>query len=137
MALVSKNGVSKLERSTDNTTFTNIPGVKSFSAGDIQAEQLDVTDYDSPGGQREYVNGLLDANDGSFVINFDPADTVHQALQADAGGASIYLRHQFGTRQVTMLVNVISFSTPVEVGGVHEATVTIRPAQAAVWSDVS
>lgn len=134
---VAKNGTVKLERSPDNSVWTNIPGVRSFNSGDFQAEQLDATDYDSPGNTREYENGLLDTNDGSFELNFDPADTMHQTLIADAGGATIYLRHQYGTRYLTMPVNVISFATPVEVGGILRATVTMRPAGAATWSDVT
>lgn len=134
---VAKNGTVKLERSPDNVTFTNIPGVRSFNSGDFQAEQLDATDYDSPGNTREYENGLLDTNDGSFELNFDPSDTMHQTLIDDAGSATIYLRHMFGARQLTMPVNVISVATPAEIGGILRATVTIRPAGAATWSDVS
>lgn len=134
---VAKNGVVLLERSTDNTTFTTIPGVRSFSPGDMQAEQLDATDYDSPGGQREYENGLIDASDGSFELNFDPGNSVHQALIADAGQATIYLRHKYDSRYLTVPSNIISVSTPAEVGGILRATVTFRPASAPTWSDVA
>src|SRR6056297_1211237 len=134
---VAKNGTVLLERSTDDTTYTTIPGVRSFNPGDMQAEQLDATDYDSPGSQREYENGLKDASDGSFEINFDPGNTVHQSLIADAGGATIYLRHKYDTRNLTVPANVISVSTPAEVGGILRATVTFRPASAPTWADVA
>lgn len=137
MAFVAKNGTHELDRSTDDTTYTAVPGVRSFNPGDMQAEQLDVTDFDSPNNQREFINGLKDASDGSFEMHWDPTNTVHQALMADAGGASIYLRFKMGTRRVKMLTNVVSVSTPSEVGSIDVATVTIRPAQAPVWEDVT
>lgn len=138
MTVVAKNGTVKLELSQDSgTTYTNIPGVTNFDDGDMQAEQLDATDYDSPGNQREYASGLKDASDGSFVVNFDPSDAIHQALIAAAGGASVLLRHQYDTRHLTMPVNVISTSTPAEVGGILKMTVAFRPSSAPTWADVA
>ncbi|MEL6754943.1 MAG: phage tail tube protein [Pseudomonadota bacterium] len=138
MAQVAKNGTHLLEYSTDDTTYTPVPGVRSFNPGDMQAEQLDATDFDSPGGQREFINGLIDASDGSFEMHWDPTNAVHQALMAAAGGASLYLRFQMGaSRRVKMLTNIISVATPSEVGSIDLATVTIRPAQAPTWEDVT
>jgi len=137
MATVAKNTVVKLERSTDGSTFTNIPGVTSWDDGGFTAEELDATDYDSTGNTREYVNGYKDGQEGSFTVNFAAADTVHQALIADVGDANIYLRHKYDTRYLTIPVSIKRTSTPAEIGGILKMTVTFKPAGAAVWSDVA
>lgn len=136
MAVVVKSGVSTLERSTDNTTFTSIPGVTNFDPGGFTAELLDGTDYDSPANTREKSNGFKEGQEGSFVVNFAPDDAVHQALIADEGGANIYLRHKYDTRYLVTPVAVTRVSTPAEIGGILKMTVSFTPAGAGVWSDV-
>lgn len=137
MAIVAKNGTVALSRSENGSTFTAIPGVTNFDDGGFTAEELDATDYDSTGNTREYVNGFKDGQEGSFTVNFDPADSVHQALIADVGGANIYLRHKYDTRTLTIPVAVKRTSNPVEIGGILKMTVTFKPAGAAVWAAAS
>jgi len=136
MAIVAKNSTVALSRSTDGTTFTVIPGVTNFDDGGFTAEELDATDYDSTGNTREYVNGYKDGQEGSFVVNFDPGNAVHQALISDVGSANIYLRHRYDDRNLTIPVAVKRTSNPSEVGGILKMTVTFKPAGAAVWADV-
>lgn len=134
MGIVALPSLLLLERSPDNVTFTAIPGVVSWSAGDIAAEELDASDYDSPNDQREYLNGMKDASDGSFVVNWDPDNSMHQTLDSDVGGAAIYLRHQFtATRRAVFPMLVKGVSQPVEVGGLLRATYTVKPSAAATW----
>lgn len=137
MATAAKNTVVKLERSENGSTWTNIPGVTNFDDGGFTAEELDATDYDSTGNTREYINGFKDGQEGSFTVNFAPADTVHQDLIADVGGANIYLRHKYDTRYLVVPVSIKRTSNPVEIGGILKMTVTFKPAGAAVWSNVT
>lgn len=137
MAIAAKSGVVKLERSENGSTFTNIPGVTNFDDGGFTAEELDATDYDSTGNTREYINGWKDGQEGSFTVNFDPDDTVHQDLIADVGGANIWLRHKYDNQYLTVPVSVKRTSSPVEIGGILKMTVTFKPAGAAVWSAVT
>ncbi len=138
MALVVKSGNAALEYSVDaGTTWNNVNGVTSFDPGVATAEEQDATDYDSPNNQREYVNGFKGVSDGSFVVNFDPADASHIALMAAEGGAAIDMRHQYGDKWLTMSTLVRSVSKPAEIGGILKATVTIKQAAAPVWSDVA
>ncbi len=137
MATAAKNTVVKLERSENGSTWTNIPGVTNFDDGGFTAEELDATDYDSTGNTREYINGFKDGQEGSFTVNFAPADAVHQDLIADVGGANIYLRHKYDTRYLVVPVSITRTSNPVEIGGILKMTVTFKPAGAAVWSDVA
>lgn len=136
MAIVAKNTVVALHRSPDNTTFTAIPGVTNFDDGGFTAEELDATDYDSTGNTREYVNGFKDGQEGSFTVNFDPDNAVHQSLISDVGGANVYLRHKYDGRYLTIPVAIKRTSNPVEIGGILKMTVTFKPAAAATWSDV-
>jgi hypothetical protein len=136
MAIVAKNGVVALSRSTDGTTFTAIPGVTNFDDGGFTAEELDATDYDSTGNTREYVNGFKDGQEGSFTVNFDPDNAVHQNLISDVGSANIWLRHRYDSRNLTIPVAVKRTSNPSEIGGILKMTVTFKPAGAAVWADV-
>jgi hypothetical protein len=138
MAKVAKNGVVKLEYSVDSgTTWLNVAGVKSFDPGTATSEDVDVTDYDSTGDQREYANGYKAAADGSFVINFEEDDPSHVALMAAEGGAAIMLRHQYDTKWFVMPTLIKSVSKPVSIGEAILATVTIKAAAAPTWEAVA
>lgn len=138
MGKVAKNGIVKLEYATNLTTpvWANVAGVRSWDPGVATSEDVDVTDYDSLGDQREYANGYKAANDGNFVINFDEEDASHLALQAAAGGAPILLRHQYDTRWLVMPTLIKAMSYPAAVGEAILSTVTIKAASAPTWADV-
>lgn len=134
MAKVAKNGTVKLEYSVDSgTTWLNVAGVKSFDPGVATSEDVDVTDYDSTGDQREYANGYKAAADGSFTVNFEEDDPSHIAMIAATGGAAIMLRHQYDTKWLVMSTLIKSFATPASVGEALLATVTIKAAAAPTW----
>ncbi len=137
MADIAKNGVVKLEYSTDDgTTWNNVAGVVSFDPGVFTAQDVDVTDYDSTGNQREYAAGYKEASDGNFVINFEADDASHVALQAAVGGAAIKLRHQYDTKYLVMSALIKSMSNPSSIGEVLRSTVTIKAAAAPAWEAV-
>jgi len=136
MAIAAKNTVVSLSRSVNGSTYTVIPGVTNFDDGGFTAEELDATDYDSTGNTREYINGMKDGQEGSFTVNFAPADATHQALIADVGGANVFLRHKYDTRNLTVPVSIKRTSNPVEIGGILKMTVTFKPAGAAVWTTI-
>ena len=136
MAIAAKSGTVKLERSENGSTWTNIPGVTNFDDGGFTAEELDATDYDSLSNTGEYINGWKGGEEGSFTVNFDPDDAVHQDLIADVGAANIYLRHKYDNQYLTVPVSVKRTSSPVEIGGILKMTVTFKPAGTAVWSAV-
>lgn len=121
------------------TTWTAIPGVVSFSDGETSTEEVDVTDYDSPAGWREFANGLKEGGTGSIVLHFDPSNAVHQALEAAAGGAAIQFRVTISsTRKLEFSALVQGFNTPVpEPGGKLVATVNFKTTGASAWAAVS
>lgn len=135
---VSKNGTGGLYLGSGSpVAYTKIPGVKSFDIGSVSAEQLDVTDYDSPAGWREFANGLRSASNGSFVMNYDPGETTQEALRTAEGGAAQKFKALFDDKQVTFTALVIGFSTPQQVGAVAEATVTIQLTGAPTWANAT
>lgn len=138
MGKIAKSGIVKLEYSLTilTPTWINVAGVRSFDPGVATSEDVDLTDYDSPGNQREYGNGFAAAADGSFVINFDEAAPSHIALQSLVGGAAIGLRHKFDTKWLVMPTLIKSMSNPVSIGEAILSTVTIKAAGAPSWVNV-
>lgn len=138
MATVATNSTFALKLGSGSPlTYTAIPGVTNFDGGNISAEQLDATDFDSTGAFREYVNGYKEASEGSFVVNYDPGNATHQALITANGGAAIKLQALYDDRTVTFDALVTAISRPAEVGGILKMTVTIKMTGAPVEADAS
>lgn len=136
---VAKNGNAGLYylSTPSPVAYTKIAGVKSFTPGAITAEELDATDFDSPSGMREFVNGLKSASEGSIVLNHDPGDTTQEYLRTALGGAAITLKAVFDDKQAIFSALVRGFDTPLSVGAIAEATVTIKLTGAITWEAVS
>lgn len=127
MAIVAKNGTAGLYRGAGSPlVYTKIPGVTNWDRGNAVAEELDATDFDSPAGVREYVNGLQAFEDGSFVCNYDPDDTIQLALIAAVGGAAQKFKAVYDNKQKLFDVLIKAASDPVEVGGIMKITFTIK-----------
>ena len=137
MAVVAKSGNWGMSYSTDSgTTWLNIPGVLSFDIGNIEAEELDATDADSTGNQREYVNGFKDANDGSIRLHNKPLDTALQYLRTAVGGAAVDLRARIDGEYHTFQALIKSFGEPVEIGQIMTVDVGIKLTGAVTHSAV-
>lgn len=135
---VAKNGTAGLYYGSGSPlAYTKIAGVKSFNKGSIAAEEKDVTDFDSPAGWREFVNGLKSASPGSIVLNFDPGDTTQEYLRTAQGGAAIAMKALYDDKQATFNALVLAFDEPLQVGEVAEATVTIKLTGAVTWATAS
>jgi len=125
--IVAKNGTSGLLWGAGSPlVYSKIPGTTNFSRGNAVAEELDSTDFDSPAGFREYVNGLSAYQDGSFVVNYQPAATIHLAIIAAQGGAAAKFRAVYDTKMKTFDALVKACDDPIEVGGLMKMTVTIK-----------
>ena len=135
MGKIAKSGIAKLEYSLTivTPTWINVAGVRSFDPGVATSEDVDLTDYDSTGNQREYGNGFSAAADGNFTINFDESNASHIALQGLVGGAAIALRHKYDTKHLVMPTLIKSISYPVSIGEAIIATVTIKASAAPTW----
>lgn len=135
---VAKNGNAGLYIGSGSPlSYTKIPGVKSFNPGAIVAEEKDATDFDSPTGMREFVNGLKAASDGTIVLLHDPGDTTQESLRTALGGAALHFKALYDDKQATFDALVKGFDTPLQVGELAEATVTIRLTGAITWAAAS
>lgn len=65
------------------TVYVAIGQVKDIVMPSIARGDIDVTDHDSTSGYREFLPGLTDPGALTFVIGFDPTNTLHQ--QGTAG----------------------------------------------------
>src|SRR5690606_28161385 len=64
-------------------TPTLIPALRGCPAlAEEQAEQIEVTAHDSPGGRREYIGGLIDTVERTLEFYYDPEEPTHQTLRS-------------------------------------------------------
>lgn len=60
-------------------SFSTITEVTNIGGPSLSMDTIEVTHHGSTGGWREFVGGLLDGGDVTFEINYDPADSTHDA----------------------------------------------------------
>jgi predicted secreted protein len=72
-------------------TFTNISEVISIEPPDAQADDIEVTHFESPGGYKEYIRGMLDAGEVSFSVNWDPTNrATHAQIRTDKASGLVH-----------------------------------------------
>lgn len=65
-------------------TFTNINEVTSIDPPTEEADDIEVTHFESPGKRKEYIRGLIDTGEASFTLNWNPLDwAIHDTLRDD------------------------------------------------------
>lgn len=83
-AFLGKGTQLQVEDSPGSGTFTTYAEVLSISGPSLEGGEVDVTNMDSPGRNREFIAGLLDAGTITFDTNYIPSNTLHQQLLSDA-----------------------------------------------------
>lgn len=68
---------------TPTEAFTTIAEVITINGPDRRAEEIDVTNHDSPSGSREFVRGPVDNGSLTFDVNLDPSNTQHAQVFND------------------------------------------------------
>lgn len=113
--------------------FTTVAMVKSITGPTLQGEDIDITNQDSPGGFREFINGLIDPGELSFEINYDPGDATHDAatgLLGDLTSRSVInwelIFPDTGSTKWTFSGSVKSFEANIPVDDVLSASITIK-----------
>lgn len=127
---------------TSGGTYTAVKDVKSFDLGNIEADEIDVTSFSSPGNFREFANGLKQAQDGNFVIHFLIGDTQHNALRNAVGGAAVWFKATYtGADGAIELINfsalIKGVSKPANIGELLEATVTFKMTGQPTYTDTA
>ena len=129
-----------VERSTDGTTWTEIPECKGVAVPVVETEYLDATSLDSPNGFREYVKGMKDAGVISVPAGYTSAGYTQQ-LADQAAANSIYYRTTMKPAPDQSTGDVFEFRgfpTPqLEAGDVGELvmmTISIRTTGDVEWT---
>jgi predicted secreted protein len=115
-------------------TFTNISEVIAFEAPDEQADDVEVTHFESPGGYKEYIRGMLDAGEASFSVNWDPTNrATHAQIRTDKASGTAH-NYRFvlpgSIETVTFSGYIKGLKRNVEPGGAITADITLKVAGA-------
>lgn len=129
-----------VERSTDGTTWEEIPECKGVAVPVVETEYLDATSLDSPNNFMEYVKGMKDAGIISVPCGYTAAGYEQQLEDQDEDGA-IYYRTTLKPAPDQSTGDVFEFRgfpTPqLEAGAVNELigmTINIRTTGDVQWT---
>ncbi|MCA0923000.1 phage tail tube protein [Pseudooceanicola nanhaiensis] len=129
-----------VERSTDGTTWEDIPECKSIAVPAVETDYQEATSLDSPDGFKEYVKGLKDAGVISLSCGYTPAG-YEQQLSDQAETAAIYYRTTLPPAPSQSSGDVFEFRgfpTPQpegsDVGGIVGMTISIRTTGGVDWT---
>jgi hypothetical protein len=64
--------------------FTTISEVVSFDSPDEQADDIEVSHFESPNKQKEYIRGMIDTGTAAISLNWNPpVYATHASLRSD------------------------------------------------------
>ena len=112
-------------------TFTTLHEVIAFTPPDEQADDIEVTHFESPNNTKEYIRGLIEAGEASFSVNYNPsAYADHNQIIADkAAGDSHTFRFVLPdsgeTWTFTAYVKGLSLSTDPNEAQTLEVTLKV------------
>lgn len=96
--LMTALAASALTGGADGThTYQEIQGVGDVELPGLGRTTIDITSHSSPGAFAEYLKGKVrDGREFTMPLNFDPDDTVHQALaDAEESDDPVVMQFQF------------------------------------------
>lgn len=65
-------------------TFTTLHEVTAFDSPDEQADDVEVTHFESPNKTKEYIRGTIEGGTATFTVNYNPsAYATHNQVIAD------------------------------------------------------
>lgn len=130
MAKYAAKGLT-LQYENPPLTWVTVPNVGDISLNLGEADEIDVTTHDSPGGFREFIAGFKNAAEFTIPLVYDPALTTHAYLRTQMGGVAVPFR--VGLPMVSALARfnfsglIRGFEVGAAVDGRLEATVTVKP----------
>jgi len=123
---INTHGSDDALYSSDNAE--SISNVVSFGVPSDSSDEIDVSDHSS--NRREYVNGLIDSDDMTIELVYDPADTGQGYLRDYVGSTEkefvITLSGPAASNTHTFNALVKSFSIDLPADGAITATATIK-----------
>lgn len=130
MATAAKLGYgSKLKRSIASV-LTDVLEVLSVSGPNFDKNEVDITNFDSTGGFREFIGGLKDGSEVSFETNF--VKTEYARLYASYQAGTVETWQWLGTDgskiDFTGFVKSMGMETPVDTQITNSFTVRVSGA---------
>ncbi|MFN4296803.1 MAG: phage tail tube protein [Brevundimonas sp.] len=143
MAIKTKGNV-KLEVNIGGSSpdWEVVPGVFQNEGGGRTVDEIDATDFDSVGNDREYIAGLGDNNNRTFQMHYEPGDAVQEFLRdANIENDVVEFRMTFGAEEIsggetcTFDAFVRNYGDPTgPIDGKLTVSFEIRQTGASVWA---
>lgn len=109
-----------------SSTWNTIPDVGDFELPSESAEDIDVTSHSSAGARKEYIAGLIDSDEMTLPVKYDP-DEAHHNYFRDNIGAQVNLRVTWKNNDTTTFAALIKgFTRSAPVNGAYMANITFR-----------
>src|SRR5690606_12282792 len=110
-------------------TPTLIPGLRGDPVlAEEQAEQIEVTSHDSPGGRREYIGGLIDTVERTLELYSDPDEPTHQTRPAPVRQTLTFqVNHPALAQPEQFEAVVMNAQVTAELEGGLVLSVTLKP----------
>ena len=130
-AFLGKGSQFQIEDSPGSGTWTTIAEALSIDGPDIQGSEVDVTNMDSPGLNREFIPGLTDPGGVDVSCNWIPSNSLQQQLLTDLQANPPTVRnYRIRLAQLTP-VRGLSFSgfiisAPVQIPVDSQARISFR-----------
>lgn len=107
-------------------TWNTIPDVGDFELPSESAEDIDVTTHSSADARKEYIAGLIDSDEMSLPLKYDP-DEQHHNYFRDNIGTTVNLRVTWKNASTTTFEAIIKgFTRSAPVNDAYMATITFR-----------
>ena len=132
MAAIGYDTRFAIENAPGSGVFVELAEVFEVTPPDTQVDQIDVTNYQSPSRQREFIPGLSDPGTASVSMNYVANSASDQRIEAlRSAGTVLAMRITFpnGVR-VTFNASVQSYTKAVPVDDRMTATVEVKVAAA-------
>lgn len=143
MAIKTKGNVLlEVNTGPSSPVWVTVPGVFQNEGGGRTVEEIDATDFDSTGNDREYIPGLGDNNNRTFQMHYAPGNTVQEFLRdANLDNDIVEFRLTFGEEELsggdvcTFDAFVRNYGDPTgPIDGKLTVSFEIRQTGPAVWS---
>jgi hypothetical protein len=127
----------QVETAEGSGTFVKIPGAVDIEGPNIDAEEYDSTDQDSPNAGEEVVAGIKRFGPVNFGLNVFPGNTQQKQLRLDNKSAVVRTyRVVENTGEYTEVrAFVKTFNPTRRVRGIRQAQVSLRPVEFPDYSD--
>ena len=116
---------------------TDVPGVTNVAGGGRPGNPIDTTDFDTPAGQTESIEGPRGNSPFTADLQYMPENTIQESLfEAEATNTPLVFRIKAGTKGTTFSsVPVLTLAAPV--AGKVTYSLSLVPLAAAVRATIT